>query len=397
MNRMIVMAAGCLLAAAGHAQTLGAALEQAWSRHPQAATLGAREAEAQARADVAAGLTPTPPSMSLSNSGDRFNADGGKDSWELELALPLWLPGQRAARALESSSAASEVAARRAALRLQLAGELREVWWQLAAARQAQDLAAQRETAARVLEADVLRRVKVGELARVDANLAQSERLAAEGERLDAQAALRQAEQTYRALTGADAPLSLAGEAESTGADTGALHPQSAAAQAAAQLAQARLNVAQQTGREAPELAVWLGRSRGDYSAPYAKSVGIKLTLPFSSGARVRQETAAAQADALQAEAEAALTLQRLALESVRAQRDRDAAQGQFTRAQERLALTDDTLHLTEKAFALGESDLASVLRARRAAFEAQADLHRRRTAQAASRSRLNQSMGVMP
>ena len=69
----------------------------------------------------------------------------------------------------------------------------------------------------------------------------------------------------------------------------------------------------------------------------------------------------------------------------------------QLTKAQVRVALTDDTLRLTEKSYALGETDLGSLLRARAAALDAQANLSRQTTARAASISRLNQSMGVMP
>lgn len=426
MKRTIVIAAGWLLASASQAQTLGSALEQAWSRHPQARALTAREAQAQAGVDVAAGLTPSPPSLSLSNENDRLNANGGKNAWELELAVSLWLPGQRAAHALASNSAVAEMAAKRAALRLQLAGELREAWWALAAARQAVDLAERRQAAARALEADVTRRFKVGELARVDANLAQNERLASEAERLEAHAALRQAEQNYRLLTGEAAPAQLREERlalseaaagtdrqantelpppsqrgdpdnQGPGLSTLPLHPQLAAAQAASQAAQARLQVAQQTRRNAPELAVkWL-RDRGDFHAPYANAVGIKLTVPLSSGAQVRQETAGAQADAAQADAELALTQQRLSLDAARARFDVDVARQQIEKAQTRQALTADTLRLAEKSFALGESDLSTVLRARAAALEADAVFNRQKTAGFAGVSRLNQSLGVLP
>lgn len=405
MRKTIVMAAGWLLAATSQAQThgptpghtLGSALEQAWSRHPQAQVFNAREMEAKARTELAAGLTPTPPSMSLSNVSDRLNAATGKDAWELEVALPMWLPGQRAARGREADSAQADVAARRTALRLQLAAEVREAWWALAGARNALDLATHRAAVAKTLQADVQRRLRAGELARIEANLADLEQLTAESEALEAQAALRQSEQIYRTLTGADAPALLAQEAEPTAPTATTPHPQLIAAQALAQLAQARLGVSQQTGRDAPELALRWVRDRGDTNAAYADSVGIKLTVPLGSAARLRENSSAALAESLQADAELTLTQQRLELDVARAQRDAQTTQLQLTMAQERLVFTNDILRLSEKAFALGESDLASLLRARAGTFEAQASLNRHRTARAASLSRLNQSMGVMP
>jgi cobalt-zinc-cadmium efflux system outer membrane protein len=396
-NKLVLMVAGLLLATTSKAQTIANALEQAWSRHPQLIAFAARESEARARAEVASGMTPGPPSMSLSNLNDRFNANLGRQEWELELALPLWLPGQRVARQLEADSAVAEIDARHTGLRLQLAGEVREAWWALALTRNAVDLTARREAAARALEADVLRRFKVGEMARLDFNLAQNERLAAEGELLEARAALHQTEQIYRLLTGVDAPGQLGEENAVSKPGMPVTHPQLVAAQSAAHLAQARLSVAQQTRRDAPELAVRVLRDRSDFSAPYANAVGIKLTVPFSSGARVRQETSVALAEALQADAELALTRQRIELDAARAKLTLELAQQQLNTAQERRALTADNLSLAEKSFTLGESDLPTLLRVRSSAFEAEAFLNRQRVARAASVSRLNQTLGVLP
>lgn len=392
-----IAACGLLLAGPGDAQTLGKALEQAWSRHPQASAVGSREAEAQALGDVAAGMTPGPPSLSLSNLNDRLDKNRGKQEWEIEMAVPLWLPGQQAARQHEADAAVAEVAARRNALRLQIAGDVRAAWWSLAATRNAVDLAVRREATARALESDVWRRFKAGELARIDANLAQNERLAAESELLEAQSALRQAEQIYQGLTGAAAPTLLAEENPAPMPGVDGAHPELAAASAAASVARARLRVAEESRRDAPELAVRVVRERGELGEPYANLVGVKLTLPFSSGARVRQESSAARAEASQADAELALLQQRIQLDAARARLEQAAVEQQLARAQERQDLTADNLRLAERSFALGESDLPTLLRARSNAFEAEAFLIRQRAARAASVSRLNQTLGVLP
>lgn len=385
------------LIAPAHAQTLSDAVERAWSLHPTASATSARAAEAQARADVAAGITPGPPSLSLSSLNDRLNNNRGKQEWELEMAVPLWLPGQKAARESEADSAVADVVARRAALRLQIAGEVREAWWVIAAARNSHDLARRRVATAAKLESDVMRRFKAGELARIDANVAQNERLLAENEELSAGVALRQANEVYRALTNADAPASLAEEMPAPPRDIAENHTELAAAAASARLAQARLKVAEETLREAPALAVRMVRDRAEFSEPYANMVGIKLTVPFSSGPRVRQENSAARAEAAQADAELALAQRRIQLESARARLEVDVAEQQLSKARERRDLTADNLRLAEKSFALGESDLTALQRARASAYEAEALLGRQAVARAASISRLNQSLGVLP
>jgi cobalt-zinc-cadmium efflux system outer membrane protein len=49
------------------------------------------------------------------------------------------------------------------------------------------------------------------------------------------------------------------------------------------------------------------------------------------------------------------------------------------------------------KSFSLGESDLPTLLRARAAAFDAQAELRRLEVARHAADSRLRQALGVVP
>jgi outer membrane protein TolC len=382
---------------------LAAAVEQAWRLNPQASGLDAREAEARAAQDIAAGLTPEPGSVSIGNLNDRFNRNQGKQEYEVELAVPLWLPGQKTAREAEAASRLDETVAKRAALRLEVSGELREAWWKLAAARSAKLLASRRLETARALESDVMRRYRVGELSRIDANLAQTETHAANAELVEAEATLLQAEQAVQTLTGSPAPKALDEESPTTRrlndetGDTAASHPLLAVTAAAARSARARVKVADESRRAAPELALRVVRERGDFAEAYSNSVGIKLKIPFSSGSQVRRETSAAQAEANQSDADLLRTQTRVRLDAERAQRNLQSAERQLAMAQERRQLSAENLRLAEKAFSLGESDLATLLRIRAAAFDADAFFDRQRVARAAAISRLNQALGVLP
>jgi cobalt-zinc-cadmium efflux system outer membrane protein len=408
LRLVAVCAAGLLAGLSGQAAEtpksgLATAVEQAWRLNPQAAGLDAREAEARAARDIATGLTPEPGSVSIGSLNDRLNRNLGKQEFEVELAVPLWLPGQKVAREGEAASRIDEAVARRTALRLEVGGELREAWWALAAARSAKVLAARRLETARALETDVVRRYKVGELSRIDANLAQTETHVANAELIEAEATLLQAEQAVQTLIGSPAPQNLAEESPTTRRLTGETgdsaesHPLLAATAAVARSARARVQVADESRRAAPELALRVVRERGDFAEPYSNSVGIKLKIPFSSGSQVRRDTSAAQADANQADADLLRTQTRVRLDAERAQRNLQSAERQLTMAQERRQLSAENLRLAEKAFSLGESDLATLLRIRAAAFDADAFLDRQRVARAAAISRLNQAMGVLP
>ncbi|MCB1931395.1 MAG: TolC family protein [Candidatus Accumulibacter sp.] len=412
-RRLVAYLLGVMLSMPGLAASLPPAqareghlafwLEQAWLRNPQAKALDAREGEARAAQELAAGLTPEPGSVSVGALNDQLNSNRGKREFAVELNAYLWLPGQKAAREAEAESRFDEIGARRAALRLQLAGELRETWWTLAAARNAASLAAHRLETARALASEVRRRYQAGDLSRIDANLAEMEMQAGEAEWIDADSALLQAEHAFRVLTGTPAPASIGAEVPATtgrskaGEQVPTIHPQLTAAAAASRSARARVKVAEESRRAAPELSLLALRERADFSEAYSDSVGLRLKIPFSSGALVRRESSAAQAEADQSDAEMQRVEQRIELDVARARQALQAAERQYTLAEQRRTLSTDSLHLAEKSFALGEADLATLLRIRAAAYDADTFLGRQQIARAAAISRLNQTLGVLP
>ncbi|WP_248595594.1 TolC family protein [Candidatus Accumulibacter phosphatis] len=415
--RLAACLVGVLLSLSGMAASppaapegsLGFWLEEAWLRNPQAKAVDAREGEARAAQELASGLTPEPGSVSVGALNDQLNSNRGKREIAVELNAYLWLPGQKAAREAEAESRFDEVGARRAALRLELAGALREAWWTLAAARNSARLAVGRLETARALASEVQRRYQAGDLSRIDANLAQMEMQAAEAESIDADSSLLQAEHVFRALTGAPAPSSISAERPATPGHGGTkplapetfspspLHPQLTAAAAASRSARAKVKVAEESRRAAPEVSLLALRERSDFNESYSDSIGIRLKIPFSSGALVRRESSAAQAEADQSDAEMQRLEQRVELDAMRARQALQAAERQYALAEQRRTLSSDSLRLAEKSFALGEADLATLLRIRSAAYAADTFLGRQGIARAAAISRLNQTLGVLP
>jgi cobalt-zinc-cadmium efflux system outer membrane protein len=383
-------------AASNTSLTLSQALDAAWARHPQAAALTARLAESQARLDRAGNLTPAPAAVSVGHKTDRLHGDAGQREWEVELATPVWLPGQRGAREMEARQAQQALDARTAHMRWQLAGEVREAWWGVAAAREARKLAGQRQETAQALAANVQRRFKAGELARVDANLAETEHLAAQTEVLAADQHVRQAEQALQALTGLPAPAALPGEA-SLEAPALEDHPRLQNLRAHGALAHSRIALVDASRRDAPEVALSWARERGDALRAYDRTVGVKVTWPLSSSSRVRQDSAAARADVAEAEAEWALARSAVEQAATLAQAAMQASRQQLSMAMERQRLAADTLQLAQRSFDLGESDLPALMRARADAREAEASLHSQQVARELALSRHHQALGLLP
>jgi len=394
MNRLFLTIFITVLTQVAQAASWAELLESAWQRHPQAVGLEARDNELRADHALSEALTPEPASVSLGNLNDRQDRNLGKQEWEVELVIPLWLPGQKTARTAVTARRTEEALARRTALRLEVAGAVREAWAVLALARAGVTLAVHRLESARALHASIQKYFKAGERSRIDVNLSQSEVLAAEAEVIETQMAEQQAEQTFQLLVGKPAPLQL--EEEQPVAPP-ALHPQLAATAALAHSARAAVKMADETQRATPELALRAVRERGSFAEAYGNTIGIRLKIPFSSAAQVRRESSKAQAEADQADADRQRTERRVQMDIERARQTLDSATRQLTMASERHALSADNLRLTEKAFALGESDLATLLRIRAAAYDAEGFRDRSLLARAAALSRLNQALGVLP
>ncbi len=141
---------------------LASALQAASERDPDLAQWPWRQTAAQAGLQVAQGLTPAPAGVSDNHLSDRLNQNLGRREWELEVDAPMWLPGQHRASIELAQQALNDTQARLSWRRWQLAGELRERWWQLAQARTQADLARQRHQTAQALEADVRRGYQAG-------------------------------------------------------------------------------------------------------------------------------------------------------------------------------------------------------------------------------------------
>ncbi len=371
------------------------ALDHAWERAVSVHLAQARHGLAEASQAAADSWLPQPPSLGISEKSDRFHERRGEREREIELALPLWLPGQREAhRTLAAKdSAAAEAAV--AAARLHIAGELRTTIWNLATDRAEWEIATQRLATAEKLEAEVARRVQAGDLARADLLLAQEEALAARSAAAEAATREHQALERYRVLTGFDHLPAVFDEAVARASETP--HPRLRLALAAVERARAQMQVTREDRREPPEISLGIVRARSEPAAPKFDTVRIGLRIPFASAARNAPKIAAANAELIRAEAEHRQTAAEVESEERAALAALDSARTIQQAAQTRAGLATERLALQEKAFVLGELGLAEFMRVRAAANEAHLDLRRATLAFAAAQARINQARGILP
>jgi outer membrane protein, heavy metal efflux system len=377
--------------------TLRAALDAAWQR-----AVAARQSEGQRRradADRAAAgsFWAAPPALALSHRNDRLQSNAGRRETEIGVAVPLWLPGQRAARAGTAHAAAAQALATEQVARLHLAAELREAAWQLAAVQaEAAQADAQTQTLKQLAD-DVERRVRAGDLARADALAAQAEQLAAAALQSEARQRLQAARARWTLLTGLSGAPDLTASANDVTPGSAPLHPEVQLASQSTELARQRVELMRRSRRDAPELTVGLrqdvpGRAEASQSS---LAVGLRLPLdtddrnhPLEAAALSELDVAQTHEQRLRERVDSDIAATRDALQSAQAQLDAQTARAGLLR--ERAALID-------KSFRAGQTPLPDLLRALAAAAQADSAAARQTAARGLARARLQQSLGLLP
>lgn len=426
--------------------TLRTALDAAWQR-----AVAARESEGQRRraeADraVTGQFWAAPPSLELEHRDDRLQGNAGRRETVVGVAVPLWLPGQRAARAGTVDAAVAQAQAAAEVARLRLAGELREAAWHIAALQAEADQAEAHGQALRQLADDVARRVRAGDLARADALAAQAEHLAASALQSDVRQRIQAAHARWALLTGLTARPDLGADAASVGigapaaptvlaasasasastaaststssaasasaptaasaaaaasasaAPTAAIaHPELQLASQSTELARKRLKLMRHSRRDAPELTVGVRRDAPGRGEAAQSSLTVGMRLPFGTDDRNRPLEAAALAELDVAETHQQRLRERLDSEIAAARGAQQAAEAQLEAETARARLLRERAALIDKSFRAGETPLPDQLRALAAAGQADSAAARQTAALGLARARLQQALGLFP
>lgn len=419
-------AAGLLVATAHAASPLAEHYEAAWAAQPEAQSLAAHRTAAAADARVAAAFTPEPPTLEFGERSDRWQADAGFREREFGVVVPLWWPGERSGAQAVAAATAAVLESSHVSARLRLAGELRERWWRWQAAQVVADLAADREIRNRQLATDIARRVTAGELAPVDQWQAEASVAIAEADRAAAAAQLAAAVATLQVLGGPPPTDDAAGRsrpAVQASADAGRVaeatdrrnpgpasepepvttalvpdgHPALVAARDRLREAEAAAALVAAQRGASPELHLGSTRERVSLGAPEERTLTLGLSLPLGRGSRRRADVARAEAAVDEARAMLALEGARLAAEGRAAEARVRAARQRLTADSTRARLAAQVRAARQTAFAAGETDLPTRLRAEGEAAAAEREAALSAIELAAAISAWRQALGLLP
>ncbi|OSZ64880.1 transporter [Hydrogenophaga sp. IBVHS2] len=382
------------------AASLRAAVEAAWERQPENKAAPLRRDAALAQRRVASGWTPEPAALEASTRTDRLTRNNGAREYEVGVAVPLWLPGERTRSQALADSELGAVDSRLAAARWRIAGSVREAWWAVQTARQDVQSARARLAAAEALAADVARRLRAGDLARADLNQAEGAVASALADLAANVAAEAAAAQNLRSLTGAVVAAGLSSVAEpepSPAASLPADHPAAREIADKAETLRRSLALAQAQRRANPDLTLLTTRDRGAAGESYGQTITLGVRIPFGSEDRNRAKQATAAADLAEAEAALAVEQQRLTSELESSRARVAAARAALQAAERRAQLARETKGFIDKSFRAGETDLPSRLRVELEAAEAERQAARAAIELSHAISIWRQALGLLP
>lgn len=390
---LLCLSSAPLQAAPALAEMVNAAIE----RNPGLELAGAERKLAGALRRKADQPLADAPSANLKYQTDALGSDRGYREWEGGVELPLWLPGQADGYAREAGRSLTAAESLAQAQRLEIAGEVRERLWTAAIARSTGEQARAAVGVAEKLLHDVQRRVAAGELPRSDRLLAEKKLLNRQEGLQQATNRAEQAERLFTRYTGLAASPAPATESPRAPAELSDDHPRLRLTRDRLERAKAHRDRIAVTRRSGP--SVWLGAksTRDATGAGYDSAVGVEVSLPFGTAAHTAPALAEAEAQLTQAQVEHRRT--RLALEDALTRADLELARTttSLQQTERRLALAEESLKLSRRAFELGETDLVRLLQAQDDALAARHDHQIRRLEHGRALARLNQALGVIP
>ena len=387
--------------------SLSEAVAAAWQLSTEAAEVSGQRQRADADQQVADAPWAAVPSVELSRLDDRLLSDTGRSETELALAVPIWLPGQRAAFGRAAAAGLGQAEAAQHAGLHRMTARVRDAAWAVLASET--ELAAARSEAASLtrLADDVERRVRAGDLARADALAARAEQLAATSEVAGAERRLRQQRLAWTTLTGQPLLPDLRGAPDQphSGPQSGpqsaaaALdqHPLLLAANSRLALAQRRLEAVQASPATAPEVLARVRRDQAGAGLGSQHALGLAIRIPLGTADRNAPQRAAALSELASAEQAQRQRRATLAQALTEARDLEQVTRQQLAREQARARLLTERAALIDKAFSAGEISLPETLRALAAAQQARARVLRQEDALGQARGRVDQALGVAP
>jgi cobalt-zinc-cadmium efflux system outer membrane protein len=377
----------------GWAEVLEAALAIA----PERFDLAGREAETAGWSRLGDNWLAAAPRVQIGAVDDDPLDARGQTEFDVALEMPLWRIGEKSAARDVAAGSGAETAAAADFLRLQIAGRLREVLWEIAGAGRALEQARQALEVTDELVRTVELRATHGDLPESDLLLARVTQYERNVAVIEAEAMVLDAERAFRSLTGLEARPANFAESRSDHEDTDPNHPVIALAMRELDRARARLDLVEKSSRGNPVLSIGPHRQQDPLGTYYNNSMVVGISLPLGGRNHGSVERAAATREVTLAQSNLASAERALDLAVHEAEHELFVIEESLELVEPQAELAARRLQMGRVAFEQGEIDLTELLRIQDAAIAASGEAERLRIDRQRGIASLNQALGELP
>ena len=379
--------------------TLRKVIDTTFERYPQNALIEAFQEEARALEQRSSSWVAGYPMLYLQYIDDAlFGHDEGITNVQSGYQVPLWMWGQKDAsqRVTDQSKQAVERYVR--ALKHEVAGLVRDSLWNLRLVENRRELARQIYDVAEKLTGVVQRRVELGDLARADLLLAESDQLEKKTTLVQAEAEVMHARKTYQNLTrmtraprNLEEPLSALNKFDER-------HPALAAANASVERAQAEVELTRLSKQgNQPTILVGTDSTQIDRSGSMGTGTNLVLQVPVGGddwhAPQVAQANLALNEKIVQRE-----TLRRQLEKALHeAHHTLEVDKAALAIAERRKAIAETQIRMSRIAFEAGEIALIDYLKIQAGAQAAIRDAAERSILVQKDTATYNQVIGITP
>jgi outer membrane protein TolC len=336
--------------------------------------------------------------LQLDYANDQPGDNQGFREASAQLQATTWFWGQRAAAQAVAEGANHAAEKQVAVTRLEVSRLVREALWTIALAETAFDHARYTLGVSEQLLKKVERQVELGDLARADLLLAQSEHLQIRSQVTQAEAELMHARKAYMSLTQQNHIPANYRESLTNIREVPATHPLLEVVNALIERKQAGVSWAENTDTiNQPKLTLGAKSTRDTRGGIDNESVGVGVVIPFGHGTYDAPEIAAANLELAQTKAQREHLYRLLEKSLHEAQHALEVTEKELAIANELKGIAEQHLNMSEISFAAGEINLLDLLKIQSRTMEAIRYAKEQEVKLQRDIAFYNQAVGVMP
>lgn len=373
-------------------------VDATFEKYPQGSMIGALKDESQALTRRTDSLIAGYPMIYLQWIDDRLLSNQGVMQIQTGYQIPIWMWGQRSASRQVAEEAEKSANQFSIALKHEIAGLVRESLWNLLLMENRRGLAQQVYDLSKQLFATVQRRVELGDLARSDELMAESDLLDKKSQLTLAEAEVMHARKAYMNLTRLDKAPKLFEEKRSSTAEIQEQHPAIAAANAVIERAQAEVEFTRLSKQgNQPSILIGTQNERFEGQSNINNETNLVLQIPIGGDSWNAPFVAQANVALTQKVADRAGLMRRLEKALHEAEHNLEVDRATLEIANQRKAIAETHLNMSRLAFEAGEIQLIDYLKIQATSQAAIRDAMERAIMVQRDTAFYNQVVGIVP